>query len=147
MRAQRGYTRLHDWLGTCYFLSVRCWMLIMCCESSAEDPKFSIRDWIADARCSRGGDVVHITGACILFYPLTRELILLTADTLPRCPQETIFPDRNKSSTPPRLRRHLVFLIRRILKPRTSLCPRGPGLHQYSNLNFTQLYMRPVYRL
>jgi hypothetical protein len=37
--------QLHDWLGTCCFLSVGCWMLIMCgrhCVSTAEDPKFSV---------------------------------------------------------------------------------------------------------
>jgi hypothetical protein len=32
---------------------------------TAEDPKFSGWDWIADARCSHGSDVVHITGASI----------------------------------------------------------------------------------
>ena len=33
--------------------------------STAGNPKFSGWDWIADARCSRGGDVVHIAGASI----------------------------------------------------------------------------------
>jgi hypothetical protein len=61
---------------------------------------------IADARCSRGGDIVHITGACTLFYPLTRELTPLTADPLPRQRlRETIFPDRNQSPT---LRRQMA---------------------------------------
>jgi hypothetical protein len=39
------------------------------------------------------------------FYSLARELTPLTVNTLPRqCPREIIFPDRNQSATPPRLR-------------------------------------------
>jgi hypothetical protein len=37
--------RLHDWLGACHFLSVKCWMLIMRgrqCVLTAEDPKFLV---------------------------------------------------------------------------------------------------------
>jgi hypothetical protein len=62
------------------------------CVSTAEDSKFSVRGWIADAWCSCGGDVVHITGACIIPLSLTRDLTPLTAD--PDNALETIFPDR-----------------------------------------------------
>jgi hypothetical protein len=44
-----------------------------------------------------------------LFYLLTRELIPLIVNTPPRqSPRETIFPDRNQSVTPPRLRKQMA---------------------------------------
>lgn len=68
--------QLHDWLGEQYGLPQHCKAdpgLSRDYMSAAPDPKFSLRDWLADAEQRRGRDHVYFTGKPCIPCDLTNR--------------------------------------------------------------------------